>query len=244
MSPDDNSQFLGGWCRPIAVRDESSFNTDTMSFGTHGDLKTWRHLSLLMLKTISGNRQSIMGEDKLKKLLIAITAIAAMTASAQAATLDFDFSYSNTYGSTAGSDPGLITGEIILPSSCTSTCAALEVIITGLPAGFSIGETLPFDTTIAGDDTMNAFKVSSKGVLQSYNYYSLFSPAGEAIYLSGGLGEVGDEATGGTAGAISFQAVPSTPLPAALPLFAGGLAMVGWLARRRKRNASQGIAAA
>jgi hypothetical protein len=185
-----------------------------------------------------------MGEDKLKKLLIAITAIAAMMASAQAATLDFDFSYSNTFGSTAGSDPGLVTGEIILPSSCTSTCAALEVIITGLPAGFSIGETLPFDTTIAGDDTMNAFKVSSKGVLQSYNYYSLFSSAGEAIYLNGGLGEVGDEATGGTAGVISFQAVPSTPLPATLPLFAGGLGFVGYLTRRKKRKANQALAAA
>ncbi len=184
-----------------------------------------------------------MDEDKLKKLLIAVTAIAAMTASAQAATLDFDFSYSNTYGSTAGSDPGLVTGEIILPSSCTSTCAALEVIITGLPAGFSIGETLPFDTTIAGDVALNAFKVSSKGVIQSYNYYSSFSSAGEAIYLNGGLGEVGDEATGGTAGAISFQAVPSTPLPAALPLFAGGLGVLGLFGRRRKQKALNALAA-
>jgi hypothetical protein len=36
----------------------------------------------------------------------------------------------------------------------------------------------------------------------------------------------------------SLDEVPAaTPLPAALPLFAGGLGMVGFLARRKKRNA-------
>ena len=37
---------------------------------------------------------------------------------------------------------------------------------------------------------------------------------------------------------ISFAA--ATPLPAALPLFAGGLGMIGLLARRRKRKAFGG----
>jgi hypothetical protein len=31
-------------------------------------------------------------------------------------------------------------------------------------------------------------------------------------------------------------AVAATPIPAALPLFAGGLGLMGFLARRRKRN--------
>jgi hypothetical protein len=35
----------------------------------------------------------------------------------------------------------------------------------------------------------------------------------------------------------NFEDVTATPLPAALPLFAGGLGMVGFLARRKKRNA-------
>ena len=39
-------------------------------------------------------------------------------------------------------------------------------------------------------------------------------------------------------GTITSALAPAaTPLPAALPLFAGGLGMVGFLARRKKRNA-------
>jgi hypothetical protein len=37
--------------------------------------------------------------------------------------------------------------------------------------------------------------------------------------------------------------VSATPIPAALPLFAGGLGMVGWLAHRRKREGPQALAA-
>jgi hypothetical protein len=41
-----------------------------------------------------------------------------------------------------------------------------------------------------------------------------------------------------TTGTITAALAPAaTPLPAALPLFAGGLGMVGFLARRRKRKA-------
>ena len=35
-----------------------------------------------------------------------------------------------------------------------------------------------------------------------------------------------------------------TPLPATLPLFAGGLGFVGYLAKRRKKNATPALAAA
>jgi hypothetical protein len=42
---------------------------------------------------------------------------------------------------------------------------------------------------------------------------------------------------------ISFDLDP-TPLPATLPLFAGGLGFVGYLARRRKKNGNELLAAA
>jgi hypothetical protein len=43
----------------------------------------------------------------------------------------------------------------------------------------------------------------------------------------------------GPIGQSNFQ-LTTTPLPAAFPLFAGGLGLVGWLARRRKAKASPG----
>jgi hypothetical protein len=44
-------------------------------------------------------------------------------------------------------------------------------------------------------------------------------------------------------GILAFAPSPA-PLPAALSLFAGGLGMVGFLSRRRKRNATPPVAAA
>ena len=40
------------------------------------------------------------------------------------------------------------------------------------------------------------------------------------------------------------ESVSSTPLPAALPMFAGGIGMVGFLARRKKRKAERALTAA
>ena len=44
--------------------------------------------------------------------------------------------------------------------------------------------------------------------------------------------------TNGKAGGANstINLVAATPLPAALPLFAGGLGVIAWLARRRKRQ--------
>ena len=44
--------------------------------------------------------------------------------------------------------------------------------------------------------------------------------------------------------AVLFTPVSSTPLPASLPLFAGGLGFIGYLTRRRKQNGKQALAAA
>jgi hypothetical protein len=44
--------------------------------------------------------------------------------------------------------------------------------------------------------------------------------------------------------AVGFSPVAATPLPAALPLFAGGLGVMGLLGRRRKRKKAAALAAA
>jgi hypothetical protein len=45
-------------------------------------------------------------------------------------------------------------------------------------------------------------------------------------------------------GHVTINDVAATPLPAALPLFASGLGMFGFLVRRKKRNAQAVLAAA
>ena len=39
-----------------------------------------------------------------------------------------------------------------------------------------------------------------------------------------------------TSGSVTIAEVAPVPLPAALPLFAGGLGLLGWMARRRRRQ--------
>jgi hypothetical protein len=60
-----------------------------------------------------------------------------------------------------------------------------------------------------------------------------------------------DNLTGGYNGSIILDNLDieplnasATPLPATLPLFAGGLGFVGYLAKRRKKNATLALAAA
>jgi hypothetical protein len=60
------------------------------------------------------------------------------------------------------------------------------------------------------------------------------------VFFGGGLanGATAYFALEGELSSATFTAVPNaTPLPAALSLFAGGLGVMGWLGRRRKRKA-------
>lgn len=59
---------------------------------------------------------------------------------------------------------------------------------------------------------------------------------------SGSIGSVELIDTGQAA--FEFGTVSATPLPATLPLFAGGLGFVGYLTGRKKRKAGQALAAA
>jgi hypothetical protein len=55
-------------------------------------------------------------------------------------------------------------------------------------------------------------------------------------YLDTGTGNVIGTANSGD---LFVNQLAATPLPAALPLFAGGLGLFGWLTRRRKRSSSE-----
>ena len=76
------------------------------------------------------------------------------------------------------------------------------------------------------------------------------NPQGQEIYIvlfnQGGAGQAQfDDISFADASAASGGSdVSATPLPAALPLFAGGLGVIGLIARGRKRNGSSAIASA
>jgi hypothetical protein len=89
--------------------------------------------------------------------------------------------------------------------------------------------------------------------LQDLVTIGIFNPGGGSATVSGLIDPTFQIAQGVTnASAYNFyfsdgignSPVSATPLPAALPLFAGGLGVIGLLARRRKRKATAVLAAA
>jgi hypothetical protein len=75
--------------------------------------------------------------------------------------------------------------------------------------------------TDCGDSLEMADPASGTGTVPAYEYFT--------------VAEYGEE--------LQIATLASTPLPAALPLFASGLGVMGWLGRRRKRKGSAAIAA-
>ena len=113
-----------------------------------------------------------------------------------------------------------------------------------------------------GSNILGSFDFTTSFELQAYTDGTFTTPLGSAVTVSGlvppptGVPTV--VALGGlTAQYIVYTVVAAdgvnpgladihfstTPLPAALPLFAGGLGMIGLIARRRKRKPSAAIAA-
>ncbi|MGZ3411069.1 MAG: VPLPA-CTERM sorting domain-containing protein [Xanthobacteraceae bacterium] len=72
----------------------------------------------------------------------------------------------------------------------------------------------------------------------SVNGYADFTATTIAFFLDNVAGVAPNEVAGGTVTSIVIDtdAVSRTPIPAALPLFASGLGMLGFVARRRKRK--------
>jgi hypothetical protein len=83
---------------------------------------------------------------------------------------------------------------------------------------------------LAGDSPQISTKLGTAYLDLGGNFYQVMDPGQEA-YFTGTY-------------SITAIAAATTPLPAALPMFAGGLGLVGYLARRRKRSSGQALAAA
>lgn len=72
----------------------------------------------------------------------------------------------------------------------------------------------------------------------SVNKYADFTGATIVFFMDNIGGSFPDEVAGGTVTSIIIDASPvgQTPIPAALPLFAGGLGVLGFVSRRRRRT--------
>jgi hypothetical protein len=176
---------------------------------------------------------------------------------ANATTLEeFSFSYSGTFGGGSVSGSGTLFGiaqgggEFLLTSgSGTSTEAGNLTLET---AGTYINNLAPTDNLISD----NLLFPSSNPVLDGdgivfmgsslvsdSNYFNIWGNGpGSYTYFNN------YDATPYSSGPITFTVddlgPAATPLPATLPLLAGGLGLFGFLSRRKKRSASQALVAA
>jgi hypothetical protein len=197
------------------------------------------------------------------KLLIVVTAVAAVFASATPSNgLTFDFSFTNS--GTPGTTAGTVTGEIFGLTNNT-TSAATAIIINGYPS--ALGDihkpiNLFSYPLIAGNPNSiatNSFTVSG-GQITAVDFYAdgqclpsapcgyaplflyLVSATSSSSYVFG----ASDPLTGISNGAVvsdsitfasASPSVAATPLPAALPLYATGLGALALLRWHRKRKA-------
>jgi hypothetical protein len=164
--------------------------------------------------------------------LVGAFVLAANFLSCPANALTFHFSFTD-----AISGAGTVQGTISDLSDNTSSQQAEHVQVTSTTGGFGVGE-------YVGNPVSNSFDVNagvitsvffvSLGVLNS-TCCSLRMSDPNFAGLSNNPGSVADDPNAG----LTFTLVPEVvPLPAALPLFAGGLGALGLLGWRRKKKAA------
>ena len=145
--------------------------------------------------------------------------------------LTFQFSFNNS----PGNDPSqsLVQGIISGLQDNLADQPATSVQVTSNPAGFGLGEYVP---TL----DLNFFAVSG-GILTLAEFQSFGGGLGGCCTLgligpAFGLRNSPDSNFFLGSANLTFTAVAETPLPAALPLFAGGLGLIGLLAHRKRRK--------
>lgn len=185
--------------------------------------------------------------------LAAAAGLAAMVSSSPSYALSFYFSFSDD----GGNIPGIVTGEIEgLTDNSFSTPSA--VIVQSYPSSLSAPggyiPPAPFDAVAHGSSVTGGFTVTSKQITGGnfYAYNNLSSPYDWELgfFGAGGVnpGVTWLSTPNGETGTVDAYNPPTfvaaTPLPAALPLFAGGIGVIGLLGRRKKRkNAAANLAA-
>jgi hypothetical protein len=169
-------------------------------------------------------------------VLLSAAAVAFALAAGEASATTFDWTIT----------VGGFSGAGTLDANPTTTSGVYSVdFLSGDVNGVSVSLLTP--DTLNGNDNLifypgdpNFVDVGGIGALVNGVDYALYyqpnaDSCGEARYCLVGLNGFGPVSA-------DFS-ISETPLPAALPLFAGGLGMIGMMSRRRKRQAGP-IAAA
>jgi hypothetical protein len=148
-------------------------------------------------------------------------AVAGLSASARASTMEtYDITLTQTYGT-------LITG-----SDFTITVPASGYLLDTPSVSFKIGSatyTSTLDVAFNGPTITSIYGFSST---ENGDTLSSIGLTSFQLYGAGISSTIG--------GNVSMQLAPAvTPLPAALPLFAGGLGVIGLILRRRKKSTSR-----
>jgi hypothetical protein len=166
---------------------------------------------------------------------------AGLSAPAHASTMEtFDITLTQTYGT-------LITGSPLADFTVTSSPFTITVPTSGF-----LQDTPTVSFTIAGNTYTSVLDVQFNGPAIT-SIFGFSDKVGEDTLSSLGLTSFQlsstnspvDDIPSTIGGTVAFTLAPAaTPLPAALPLFAGGLGMVAFLSRRNKRKSTAALAAA
>jgi hypothetical protein len=188
----------------------------------------------------------------MSKLLAALMTVAAMLSSSPTYATTYYFEFTNTLGTGGGEIAGTVTGELD-GSVSGSTFTATGVFIDSYPSGIELGTSQLSGTATA----QNSFPLDGSGEIISSDaeFYSANVTGGSGgndlcinVCSSPYNTELRNVSIGlfvATNEAVTFSDTPfATPIPATLPLFAGGLGAMGLLGWRRKRKNAAAIAAA
>ena len=177
--------------------------------------------------------------SKPKIVSAAIAAVLSCLVGGTAGATTFDWSYTGTFYDATGTLQAALIGTNEYQVSSFAGTDNFGNTLSGPDTALVADNVLYYGPGVTPPDQIDIFGIGfvvtgpDAGDAKFYNYLGLTD-------FTGACGGAGCDPV---VDAGDFS-VSQTPLPGALPLFAGGLGMVGFLARRKKRNVQPELAAA
>jgi PEP-CTERM motif len=190
-----------------------------------------------------------MSQFKMSQFSMALLALILVVCATPCYALTFNWSFN----ATGGTSTGLVTGTISGLEEGNNSGTGLTIEVLSSPSGNVLGGGWTFSSAttpgVAFVVTGGVVTFASAVYRRDSNYDSLFfgsdDPSGYIPQLySSNEADLPNNYTNHALNdhVMSFTAVPNVPLPAALPLFASGLGVMGLLGWRRKRKKAAALA--